>query len=538
MKITAAEVLLKMIRENGTETIFGYPGAAIAPVYQALKKEPIRHILTRTEQGAAHMAAAFYRSCGKTGVCLATSGPGSTNLLTAIANAYVDSVPLVVITAQVSVSQIGTDAFQEVDTTGVTAPVTKHNYLIKSAEDLPKAVQEAFYLASDGRPGPVVVDIPYDVLKAKMEWEPSLPYQTSKLTKPALTHNNTLDDLVLAVATAKNPLLVVGGGVLCGQAQRELMGLLSATGLPTVSTMMGLSALPSDFPNYLGMVGIHGLPAANAIFKEADLVIFAGSRITERTVPDPVQLTKRAVTIHIDIDPAELGKNCPCQISLCGDVKTILQQLTDALQNYRIKAHWQKTISFLQGTNGTDTGSRPSYVDPAYLLSVLRKALTGPSIIATEVGQHQIWACRHFSFRKGDVFLTSGGFGAMGYGLPAAIGAGIVAGDRPIIALEGDGSLQMSMPELATMVETGVPVKIILFKNSCLGLVREVDKVSCRADYVRLGDLPDFCTLATAYGIPSQEISKNEDVADALTALLTASGPYFLEVVIDPKAHV
>ncbi len=537
MKMTAAQALIKILKANGTEIVFGYPGAAVSPVYQALKKEPLRHVLARTEQGAAHMAASLYRTTGKTGVCLATSGPGSTNLLTAIANAYMDSVPLVAITAQVSVSQIGTDAFQEVDTTGVTAPVTKHNYLIKSAEDLPQAVHEAFYLARTGRPGPVVIDIPFDVLNTRIQWQETAVSAVRGYHVATEPDSGALNRLTQAVAAAKRPLLVVGGGVVSAGSQRAAADLMKAAGLPAVSTMMGLSALPTDCPGFLGMTGVHGDPAANEAYARADLLIFAGARITERTVPDPARLAGRAVTVHIDIDPAELGKNCACDITVCADVKETLLQLTDRLRGYRAPADWCCALAALKEAERADTGSRPAYVDPAQLLRALRRRLTAPAVIASEVGQHQIWTCRHFPFKAGDIFLTSGGFGAMGYGLPAAIGAKIAAPDKTVIAIEGDGSFQMSMPELATMMENRAAVKIILFKNNCLGLVRETERAACRAGHVYLSDYPNFCALAAAYGIPARRLTRNEDIGGALDALLAEEGAFFLEVHTDPRAH-
>jgi len=531
VKITAAQALLKVLEANGTEILFGYPGAAVAPVYQALKKEPIRHVLTRTEQGAAHMAAAQARVCGKVGVCLATSGPGSTNLLTAIAGAYVDSMPLVAITAQVSTPKIGTDAFQEVDTTGVTAPVTKHNYLVKQAEDLPRVVQEAFYLAQSGRPGPVVIDIPYDILKTKIEWQPPKAelvrgYQLAKEPEA-----DDIDRLAAAIRRAKRPVLVVGGGVILAGAQKPLSDFLNCCGMTAVCTMMGLTALPADFPHFLGMVGTHGTNSANKAFSEADLVIFVGSRITEHTLPDPEALASRAMTAHIDIDPAELDKNCPCHISLCADAGAVLRALTKQLgKDVRLKTP-PTTME------ERETGSREKYVDPKAVFAALREQIKTPAVFATEVGEHQIWAARYFAYRAGDVLLTSGGFGAMGYGLPAAIGGAISAPDKTVIAIEGDGSFQMAMPDLATLVETGAKVKILLFNNQCLGLVREADKVSPKAAHVHLSAVPDFCALAAAYGIPSRRLSGGEDINEAIKTMLAAEGAYLLEVSTDPQAH-
>ncbi len=528
-KITAAEAMLKVLGMNGVEVVFGYPGAAAAPIYQALKKSPITHILARSEQGAAHMAAAQFKASGKTGVCLSTSGPGATNLVTAIAAAYMDSVPLVAITAQVAVSRIGSDAFQEVDTTGITAPITKNNYLVKTPEDLPRVIQEAFYLAETGRPGPVLVDVPYDVLKTKIEW---VAPETSEVQGYRVRQDMDIigvSRLSDAIRKAKKPLLVIGGGVLSAGAQDVLADFLKQTGMPAVCTMMGLSALPDGFLGFLGMTGVHGMAAANSAVQQADLVIFAGSRITERSIPDPQALSAQAKTAHIDIDPAELSKNCDADICICADVKSVLMLLTDALKQYRASWSGAEIVP-------AETGSREGYADPKEVLAALRKELKNPVIITTEVGAHQIWAARHFAFKKDDVLLTSGGLGAMGYGLPAAIGAAVTS-EKTVVAISGDGSFQMSMPELATMVETGAKVKMILFNNRCLGMVREVDKVSPKAQHVHLSAVPDFCKLAAAYGIPAERVNSNDAISSAIRKMLDSDGAYLLEINTDPKAH-
>lgn len=537
MKITAAQAVLKMIELNGTETVFGYPGAAASPLYRALKKESLRHVLARTEQGAAHMAVGYWRATGKTGVCLATSGPGSTNLLTAVANAYMDSVPLVAITAQVAVSRIGTDAFQEVDTTGITAPVTKHNYLIKKAEELPRIIHEAFYLAKTGRPGSVVIDIPVDVLQQKIEWQEPPQPRPLGFCLPPEPEGETLTRLVQMLEQAERPLLIVGGGVVSSGAQRTVAAFLKETHVPSVSTMMGLSALPDGFPGFLGMVGIHGTIAANKACSCADLIIFVGSRITERTVPEPMVLKAHAKTVHIDIDPAEINKNCPCDLAVCGDVQAVFEKMIRLAARYQTAASWQQEIRELSAAPQEKTGSRFGFVEPQLLLSALRRRLTEPTVLATEVGQHQIWVSRFFGLGEGDILLTSGGFGTMGFGLPAAIGAKIARPEKTVIAFEGDGSLQMSMAELATMQENKAPVKMIVFKNNSLGLVRELDKAGSRAAHVYLSDYPDFCKLAAAYSIPSLRLSENSEIDRALTVFLREERAFLLEVVTDPLAH-
>ena len=531
MQITAAQALLRTLKQNGTEILFGYPGAALSPVYAALQKEGgLRHILARTEQGAAHMAAASFRTTGKPGVCLATSGPGATNLLTAVANAYMDSVPLIAITAQVASAQVGTDAFQEVDTTGVTTPVTKHNYLVKHAADLPQIVNDAFYIAASGRPGPVVIDLPFDVLKTKIDW---LPPQRPHLCGYRLPDAPRAEDAAAfadRLRRAERPLAVFGGGVVSGGAQHELVRFLAASGLPSVCTMMGLSALPSDFPQFCGMTGIHGTLAAREAFDRADCILFIGSRITERTVSQPAKLAARAAVLHIDIDPAEIQKNCPADLAVCADCKAFLPLL--AAQFTAPLPQWVQTPKI---TPCEAVASK--YVSPERLFAALRQKLSVPVVLSTEVGQNQIWTSRYFRFMPGDIFLTSGGFGTMGYGLPAAIGAKIYAPHKTVIAIEGDGSFQMAFAELAAMMENRAPIKMIVFKNNCLGLVREAERVSARTPHVHLGAYPDYCKLAAAYAIPSRRLDNDRDIAAALDEMLQTDGAFLLEAAIRPSAR-
>lgn len=528
MQITAAQALIRTIKQNGATLVFGYPGAALSPFYAALKQEGgLRHVLARTEQGAAHMAAASYRTTGRPGVCLATSGPGATNLLTAVANAYMDSVPLIAVTAQVASSRVGTDAFQEVDTTGVTTPVTKHNYLVKSAAELPQIVNDAFYIATTGRPGPVVIDIPFDVLNTKIEWQPPKTPQIGGYRLPDAPDMTAIKQMTDVLRHSERSLVVFGGGILSGGAKRELAQFLTVSGLPSVCTMMGLSALPAGFAQFYGMAGIHGTAAAQKAMHEADCLLFIGSRITERTVPQPSRLAARATVLHIDIDPAEIQKNCAADVTLYADCKTALPLL--AAQFNKPLPQW-----FFAPTAIKKPPQRSRSVSPELVLKVLRRLAPQPIVLTTEVGQHQIWTSRYFDFVDGDVFLTSGGFGTMGYGLPAAIGAKMTAPKRTVVAIEGDGSFQMAFAELATMMENDAPIKLILFNNHALGLVRESEHVAAHAPHVYLGAYPDYCRLAAAYSIPARRLARNEDIDEALTAMLQTEGAFLLEVITAP----
>lgn len=534
MKIIAAEAILKIIEEQGVEVIYGYPGAANTPIYDNIHKTDLRYILTRNEQGAAHAASSYFKMTGKVGVCTATSGPGATNLVTGIANANMDSIPLVAITGQVAFPHVGKDAFQEVDVTGVTTPITKHNYLVKNAEDVVRVVREAFYIAGTGRPGPVVVDIPMDIQKELVEFTPPERPQIRGYHPERELDEKQLKKLVKAITTAKRPLLVLGGGVLSANASEEFVRLAEQLAVPVVSTLMGISAIPSKHRQYLGMVGLHGTKAANQAFLRADLVVFMGARVSDRAVADAKSLAERAMVAHIDIDPAEINKNVPCDISIAANVKEVLSQLL-LLADFSCPEAWLTECVEAKPLNIKPEKSETKLVNPKLFLSKLSQAAGEDAVVTTEVGQNQIWTANHYAFSRPNTFLTSGGFGTMGYGLPAALGAKIARPEATVIAIEGDGSFQMSMPELGAMKQWGADVKIVIFVNRALGMVREYQKKNYKANYVSvdLGDYPHFDKIAEAYDIPHFAIRSNDEIDEGISKLLSGSGSFLLEVVVD-----
>ncbi|MBQ3554581.1 MAG: biosynthetic-type acetolactate synthase large subunit [Clostridia bacterium] len=534
MEMTAAEAILRVIKEQGTDVVFGYPGATTAPIYDRLPQSGLRHILTRNEQGAAHAAVAYGIASDKVGVCIVTSGPGVTNLLTGIANAYMDSVPLVAITGQVACSQVGTDSFQEVDTTGVTTPVTKHNYLIKNKEELLPVLREAFIIAKSGRPGPVVVDVPLDIQKELVEFTPDAGEMRRNILPTQKIDKRSLNRLLRALGRAKKPLIIAGGGIMKSGASEELTRFAQALGIPVASTMMGLTALSGTHPLCLGMVGRHGTDAANQAYYEADTVLFIGSRISDRTVPDWDELSGRATIIHIDIDPAEINKNIPADISLIGDCKEILSVLLARIGEVHCPEDWAKKCADKSKKKAFSKRSTHS-VTPAFFLELLSEKTSDDTLITTEVGQHQIWVAKHYTFQKPNTLLTSGGFGTMGFGLPAAIGAKLARPAQTVIALEGDGSFQMAMPELATMKQAGTEIKIVLFTNRSLGMVREYQTLMYQSNYVGvdLGVYPRFDKIAEAYDIPYRAIRCDSEVSAGIDAMLSCPGSFLLELVID-----
>lgn len=533
MKITAAEAILKVIREQGTELIFGYPGAANTPLYDKLPKSGLRCVLTRNEQAAAHAAASSFRLTGKVGVCTATSGPGATNLLTGIANAYMDSVPLVAVTGQVATSQVGTDAFQEVDFTGVTTPVTKHNFLVKQAEEIPSVMRKAFYLAKTGRPGPVVVDVPLDLFSQKINYYQEAPiqirgYQPSKTPSP-----QEKERLAQMLREAKRPLIIAGGGVI--NSGCDFRAFVEKTHIPVATTMMGITSLPSRHGQALGMAGQHGSRAANYALAHADFVLFLGARISDRTVPKPLELAQRANIVHIDIDPAELNKNIPCDLAIAANLKDVFPLSETETGDWNTDPDWLAACMAHRKEDFVAFSQADAFIHPCAFLKSLSEAADSDAVIVTEVGQNQIWTANHYLFEKTNTFLTSGGFGTMGYGLPAAIGAKLVAPNRTVLAIEGDGSFQMTLAELATLKQTNAAVKIVLLKNRTLGMVREMQKQWYRSNFVSvdLGAYPCFQKIAEAYDIPFRSISHSKETASAIREMLSAKTSFLLEVCID-----
>lgn len=537
MKINGAQAIVKSLELEKVDTIFGYPGAAISPFYDALLESGIRHILTRHEQGAAHAANAYARVTGKVGVCVATSGPGATNLITGIANAYMDSIPIVAITGQVDSSMIGTDAFQEADITGATAPFCKNNYLVKRAEDLPRIIKDAFHIASTGRPGPVVIDVPVDVQNSILDFKYPETVDIRGYKPTVKGHPMQIKKAVAALTEAKAPVICAGGGVISSKASGELVALAEKCNIPVATTLMGIGSIPSGHKLHTGMVGTHGSYLANYAVHHADLVLIIGARVGDRAMGAASSISKNAKVIHIDIDPAEIGKNIEATIPVVGDAKLILEEMLASAKELK-HDEWLNKIEEQKKLHGKDKpkGDCESHVNPKYLLSVLSEYMQPDTVITTEVGQNQIWAANNCCIRKPGTFISSGGLGTMGYGLPAAIGAKLGMPSAQVVVVSGDGSFQMSMQELGTMKQYGIGVKIILFNNYRLGMVRELQLKRHAGRYSQccLDENPDFVMIAAAYGIKGERISSDRDVRAALERLSADEDSYLLECIVDP----
>lgn len=534
MEMTVAEAVLRVVKEQGTDVIYGYPGAANTPVYDKINNAELYCVLTRNEQGAAHAASSYFKMTGKVGVCTATSGPGATNLITGIANAYMDSTPLIAITGQVPLCNIGKDAFQEVDTTGVTTPITKHNYLVKNAADAVSIMREAFYIAKTGRPGPVVVDIPLDIQKEIIEFIPCEKPEIRGYNPEPEFNEKQIKKLAKMIRSAKKPFVVLGGGVLGAGASNEFAAFVEKIKIPVASTLMGISGIASDHTQYLGMLGLHGTYSANNAFLNSDLIIFMGSRISDRAVSDSEATTRRAKIVHIDIDPAEINKNIICDLSIVADIKKLLIKLNEYVE-FTCPDAWLNECIKAKSQNIKADDSQTKLVNPKLFLKKLSDKTTPETVVATEVGQNQIWTANHYKFLKPNTFLTSGGFGTMGYGLPAALGAKIARPELTVIAIEGDGSFQMAMPELAAMRQSGADLKIVIFKNRSLGMVHELQQLHFDSNFVSvdLGDYPHFDKIAEAYDIPYMQIGTNDEIENGINALLKDGQAFILEVLVD-----
>ncbi|MDQ2085153.1 biosynthetic-type acetolactate synthase large subunit [Herbivorax sp. ANBcel31] len=536
MKITGAQAIIKSLENEKVDIIFGYPGATICPFYDALVDSNIKHILTRIEQGAAHAANAYARVTGKTGVCVATSGPGATNLITGIATAYMDSIPMVAITGQVSSELVGRDVFQEADITGATASFCKHSYLVKDQRELPRIIKEAFYIASTGRPGPVVIDIPVDMQTRELEFEYPKSVDIKGYKPNYEGHSLQIKRVVEAISEAKKPLICAGGGIIRAGASKELVEFAEKCNIPVTTTLMGIGSIPYDNPLNLGMLGSHGVHVANHAVHNADLLIIMGARVGDRAVGSPSQVENKAKIVHIDIDPAEIGKNIKVEIPVTGDVKKALEQLISKAEKGNID-EWLTKIKGIKEEHKlkADLKSENGFVNPKHVLSTLTKNMDENTIVTTEVGQNQIWAANWVGIKKPGTFITSGGMGTMGYGIPAAVGAKIGLPSEKVICIAGDGSFQMSMNELGTIKQNGIGVKIILFNNSRLGLVSEIQKVKFCSRYsgVSLGENPDFIKLFEAYGFKGKRVDKNSQVEQSIKEMLSDDKPYLLECMVD-----
>lgn len=530
-----ADAIVKCLEEEGVTTVFGYPGVAICPFYNSILDSDIRTVLIRTEQNAAHAASGVARVTGKPGVCAVTSGPGATNVITGIATAFADSIPLICITGQVNSELLGSDVFQEADITGAVESFVKYSYLVKDVNDIPKVFKEAFHIANTGRKGPVLIDIPIDVQNAvinKFKYPEEVHLRTYKPTVKG--HAVQIKKVIRELERAKKPIICVGGGVLLSDAKEEVKSFAERHGIPVVSTMMGIGVMPSLHPLYFGMVGNNGKAYANRAMNESDLLIMVGARVADRAVSQPDLITRGKVLVHIDVDPAEIGKNAGPTIPLVGDAKHIFSDF--AKENLECKyTQWLETLEEYRNTMQQKRNPDPKYVDPAAFITMLSQKMEEDGIYVADVGQNQIWSCGYHVVKKG-LFLTSGGMGTMGYSIPAALGAKMAAPERQVIAVCGDGSFQMSMMELATIRQHQVPVKIIVLKNNFLGMVREYQHYTYKDNYsvVDLSGSPDLDKLAGAYGMPFLRLENMEKAEEIIAAFLKESGSMLLECLIDP----
>ncbi len=536
--MNGAQALVESLKREQVDHIFGYAGATICPLADALKDVPeIGYTLVRTEQNAGHMASGYARTSGKVGVCMVTSGPGATNLITGIATAYMDSIPMVAITGQVPSHLLGRDIFQEVDITGAVAPFSKHSYLVKNANDIPRIIKEAFHIASTGRPGPVLIDVPIDIQEQTIKRFEYPEEVNIRSYKPSVKGNDLqIKRVVEAIGRARQPLICAGGGVWLANAREELLELAERCAIPVVKTMMGISLMPTDHPLNMGMIGAHGNHCANKALAKADLLIMVGTRAADRAVLDPREIQRRMATIHIDVDPAEIGKNMQAAIPLVGDVKVILRQILDRGPAVTDSADWLERLrDYRKAELGRVFPRREGYVFPGTVLRRLGAKLDDDAVVCADVGQNQIFTCKYLPQKNGRL-LTSGGLGTMGYALPAAVGAKVARPERQTVVVCGDGSFQMAMNELAAVRAADMDLKIVLFRNQTLGLVYQIQNA---APYhgpfgVALDGSPDFAAIAAAYGIPSLTLNDEDKLDETLDQFLGAKGCCLLICEVHP----
>jgi len=537
MYLTGAEILVKSLLDEGVDTIFGYPGGAVLNIYDQLYKykDKINHILMAHEQGAAHAADGYARATGKVGVCLATSGPGATNLVTGIATAYMDSVPMVAITGNVARNLLGKDSFQEVDITGITMPITKHNYIVKDIKDLQKIIREAFYIAKEGRPGPVLIDIPKDITSEKAEYETLIPKKVERKAKNVT--DKDLEKVAKLINEAKNPLIYAGGGVVASESYDELIEIVNKINSPIATSLMAISAFPENHPLYTGMIGMHGTKASNILASKCDLLINLGARFSDRVISNQNHI-KNAKVVHVDVDAAEINKNIKTDAFIVGDLKIALQKLIPLLKEKK-NEEWLKRVKELKALNvskDSDTGE----LTPEFLFRKLDEFDHGDFIITTEVGQHQMWTAKYYKFKQPRSFISSGGLGTMGYGLGASIGAQVALMDKRIINIAGDGSFGMNCNELVTAVKNNLPIIVIVVNNNSLGMVRQWQNLfyEARYSYTTLNRATDFVKLAEAFGGKGYRVYRKEDLNEILTQVLEYKGPVVIDYVIDNDKKV
>ena len=539
MKLTGAKILLESLQKEGVEVIFGYPGGAVLPLFDALYDASIKFVLTRHEQGAAHAADGYARATGKVGVCIATSGPGATNLVTGLATAYMDSIPIIAITGQVKTHLIGNDAFQEADVTGITRPITKHNYLVKDVKDLAQIIKEAFHIASTGRPGPIVIDLPSDVTlqEAEFNYPSSIDMRSYKPTYSG--HKGQIKKAAKLIEKSKQPVIYSGGGIIISGAARELTEFARKTNIPVTTTLLGLGGFPETDDLSLGMLGMHGTVYANHTIMDSDLIIAVGARFDDRVTGKIEAFAPHAKVIHIDIDPSAISKNVKVDIPIVGDAKGILKELTSYIKKAPDIGPWLKKVeSWKQkaplGYKDDDK------LRPQYVIEELYNITKGDAIVCTEVGQNQMWAAQFYKYTKPRTFISSGGLGTMGYGFPAAIGAQMGKPKATVVDIAGDGSIQMNSQELMTAVCNKLPIKIIILNNGYLGMVRQWQELFYKKRYSStcLKDNPDFVKLAEAYGAVGIRVTKKSEVKAALKKALEIDNTVVMDFRVEKEENV
>jgi acetolactate synthase-1/2/3 large subunit len=541
MDMNGAHIVWECLRREGVDTVFGYPGGNVLSLYDALQDFPsIRHVLARHEQGACHMADGYARAGRRTGVVLATSGPGATNLVTGLATAMMDSVPLVAITGQVGGAVLGTDAFQEVDFMGVTLPITKHNYLVQRAEDIAPALREAFAVASHGRPGPVVVDITRDAQQARTEpdWD-AVPSTRHLRHLPPTPSRAILDQALSLIRWAKQPLILAGHGVILSGAVRELMTFAERSATPIATTLLGIGAVPAGHPLNLGMMGLHGEAWANQAIQEADLILALGMRFDDRVTGEVSSFAPQAKKIHVEVDACEINKNIPVNLAIHGDLREVLGALLPDLEPLEHRA-WLDHLGELRGHARAEAILEdPGALSGPQVIHALCQATRGRALVVTDVGQHQMWEAQYYKHEAENSLITSGGLGTMGFALPAGIGAKLACPDREVWVINGDGGFQMNMQELMTLVQEGIKINIAIINNGYLGMVRQLQEVYCEGRYAAVTMAnPDFVKLADAFGMPGLRVSERGEVAAAIQLARDSAGPYLLEFQVDKELSV
>ena len=545
MKMKGAEILVECLKKEGVDVLFGYPGGANLPIYDALYDSGLKHILVRHEQGAAHMADGYARATGKVGVCLATSGPGATNLVTGIATAFMDSIPMVAITGQVRSYLIGNDAFQEADVCGITRPITKHNTLVKDVNDLARVIREAFYIAGTGKPGPVLVDIPVDISQAETEflWPEKVEIRGYKPQRFMEGHKGQIDKAARMLLDAKKPVIYVGGGAVMSQAADEIRELVDLVGAPVTTTCMALGIYPEDKPNSLRMLGMHGAASTNYAVQYCDLLVNIGARFDDRVTGKVETFSPKSKKIHIDIDPASIGKSVAVDVPIVGDVKRVVKELIKEIKATAKKpdyAEWWGQIWEWQKKHPlTYQMKKGDKLKPQYVLEVLSDLTKGDCLMTTDVGQHQMWACQFYRWTRPRTYITSGGLGTMGYGLPAAIGAQFGRPKERVICLSGDGSFVMNIQELATAVDHKLPIKTIIINNAYLGMVRQWQEMFYKKRFSYSGiRAPDFAKVAEGFGAKGATITKPEEVKPTLERILSDKECWVVDCICDEEEKV